>query len=752
MAHSAPSFSAVVLLSCLILLILPSPAAAFGAGNIPSIAQIEGNNFRHGDIEDFLKTVAFIKGHKWTSMMVKRVYFGNWLRDYSQAVDVGSLKGVSAPTIRILVWVLSFLSFGYATEEFEVTEERLGVYRPEEHIDNPKDYADNADARTYDPRLRGPIQPVELEVDRQSGMKNYIANESGGWATSAGYVKFSFARSIHFGRLYTNGAGSSRGKEADLCEALRCLGQGLHCMEDFGAHTNYCELALRELGFRDVFPHTGVATEIDLHGHRVFPLVTGTFGAVDFLHSVLGEATDHFTQTEVEEMDLALKGAEQAQSGNSGNRGLFGSGGGGPEIISLLAKVPGQGSGLAATARDLQAQSVAQANVFAREKADSNSFAAPPQGGNTNQVPGMSESFDPIATAKKIYPILEFRDRVVKAINATIAKIPGLEALVEKISETLSIFILSLLAPFVRPIIDAVSKSLKEGSTGVVQASANQQFEPWNDPHCTNPTHSMLSKDHFSNRLNGVAGRVAATILQYVTPRILYAWQNPGVPVDEVMADIVRVFHHPAIRNESLEIHRNMFNTVRKWVDEQPDRNDLNNLLSSESVKAGKNHHINEYSGAKGLEGGHSHGSLGGHGKTSGSIWTEIQSRDLGSMAGGDGFPQTNYLSPSPQTGSPIHSPGTPNFGYQNHHAYDRPSSAGGYLSPQGGYESDPPPLGNYQQGYNQGYQQPLYQQPPYGGGPYGGPPPQQWQEAPPQQWQGGPPPQGWPPQPPGQY
>jgi len=30
-------------------------------------------------------------------------------------------------------------------------------------------------------------------------MKNYIARE-GGWATSAGYVKFSFARSIHFGR------------------------------------------------------------------------------------------------------------------------------------------------------------------------------------------------------------------------------------------------------------------------------------------------------------------------------------------------------------------------------------------------------------------------------------------------------------------------------------------------------------------------------------------------------------------------
>jgi hypothetical protein len=119
MALSTPSFGSLILVAYLILIVLPSPAAAFGAGNIPSIAQIEGLNFRHGgmetyifvtvkadiilDIEDMLKTIAFIKGHKWTSMMVKRVYFGNWLRDYSQAVDVGSLKGVSAPTIRILV-------------------------------------------------------------------------------------------------------------------------------------------------------------------------------------------------------------------------------------------------------------------------------------------------------------------------------------------------------------------------------------------------------------------------------------------------------------------------------------------------------------------------------------------------------------------------------------------------------------------------------------------------------------------------
>lgn len=158
------------LLLCLIaLILLARPAAAFGAGNIASIAKIEGHNWRHGDIEDMLKNVAFLKGHKWSSMMIKRVYFGNWLRDYSQAVDVGTLKGVQGGAIRLLVWVLGFMSFGYATAEFEVSDEWLGCYRPEEHIDNPKDYADNVDARQYDPRLRPPVTQAEVAVDIDTG-------------------------------------------------------------------------------------------------------------------------------------------------------------------------------------------------------------------------------------------------------------------------------------------------------------------------------------------------------------------------------------------------------------------------------------------------------------------------------------------------------------------------------------------------------------------------------------------------------
>lgn len=518
MASSRYGFGSFLLVVAIILVVMPGKAAAFGAGNIPSIAQVEGHNWRHGDIEDMLKTIAFLHGKKWTTLMVQRTYFGNWLRDYSQAVDVGSLKGVNAATIRILVWVLSFLANGYATEEFEVTEDRLGVYRPEEHIDNPLGYADGLDARTFDKRLRGPVAAVETEIDMRTGMKNYIANEQGNWATSAGYLRFSIGRSVHYGRLYCHGS-HGKGKEEDLCEALRCLGQALHCMEDFSAHSNYCELALRELGYHDVFTHCGSASEINLRGKRVFPLVTGTFGGVDFLHSVLGEANDHFTQSEVDQLDIALKNSEQSSgpSGGSSSRGFGGSFGDGvTDFISLVGQLPGIGGGMASEARNLKRMAEDQERQNEREESYSGTRA------NVNIVPGMSENFDPVKVSRQIYPILEFRDKIVKSINRGIAKIPGLEKLLEHISETLTAFVLGLLAPFIRPIINAVTKVLKDGSSGVISASAQSQLEPWKNPNCTDPTHSMLSKDHFTNVLNPCAGRIAAAILQYVTPYVYF--------------------------------------------------------------------------------------------------------------------------------------------------------------------------------------------------------------------------------------
>jgi hypothetical protein len=97
----ATSFSTTVLLSLGLFLLLAGPAHAFGAGNIASLSAVEGlnckqscilNNYptnvssgRHGDIEDTLLNLYMSKaagGKKFDKMMVARVYFGNWLRDY----------------------------------------------------------------------------------------------------------------------------------------------------------------------------------------------------------------------------------------------------------------------------------------------------------------------------------------------------------------------------------------------------------------------------------------------------------------------------------------------------------------------------------------------------------------------------------------------------------------------------------------------------------------------------------------------
>ncbi|KAK5662841.1 hypothetical protein OQA88_6252 [Cercophora sp. LCS_1] len=712
MAGFRMSGGSMLLVFAIILIVLPGRAAAFGAGNIPSIAQVEGHNWRHGDIEDMLKELVFLHGKKWSSMNVGRVYFGNWLRDYSQAVDVGSLKGVNAATIRILVWVLSFLANGYATEEFEVTEERLGVYRPEEHIDNPLGYADGEDARKYDKRLRGPVDPRELGIDPRTGMKNYIANEDGGWATSAGYLRFSFARSIHYGRVYLHGSGGSSGKEEDLCEGLRCLGQALHTMEDFSAHSNYCELALLELGYRDVFPHCGRDTQINLRGRRVYPLVTGTFGAVDFLHSVIGEATDHFTQSEVDEMNSALQNAQQYSQnvglGPTTSRGLFGSSSsGGSDFISLVSKLPIGGDGLASQARDLKAASAAQE----RE----NTRAA-----NENLVPGMSPNFDPVKVAKQIYPILEFRDRVVRSISNTISKIPGLESLLEKVGETLTAFIFGLLAPFVQPIIKQVSQVLKDGSSNIISSSAKSQLEPWSNSLCDNPTHSMLSKDHFTNVLNSCAGRVAATILKYVVPRILYAWENPGVPVNEVVDDVLRAFHHPAIRDDRCQIQRDMFETVRGWTQDSKHRHEINQLLSSQSVKEGNNHILPAGSTARSL-GGCGHGD-GGHGKTRGGLWDKVQTRDT-STSPRPGSRPTSSSGGYGRSSRPTSSSGPSGYGHAQDYYSSHQQQQGGYGGPASPPLPSSPGYGYHNTGYNQGYQQPQ-QQPPYAQPSYAQPPP----------------------------
>lgn len=343
-------------------------------------------------------------------------------------------------------------------------------------------------------------------------------------------------------------------------------------LTDYSAHSNYTELALIELGERNVFPHVGRNTEVRIQGARgpVYPIVTGTFGGTDFLHSVMGELSDKATQSEVQELEGAI-----SDSANKENASM---------IKELLSQLP---DGLFG-----DKDQAGKADELAE-----NSQAAQMQ--NMNISPKEPEAFTQQMgeIVKQIYPIIEWHDEIMQSISEFIENVPILPELIEQLQDQLNIFVFSLLAPFVLPIIRQVKTELATGSSEIIESSRNEQHIVFNDDRCSDPTHSMLSKDHFSNVLNEPAGKVASQVLKWVVPQIVECWDNERVDADRTIQRIVTgVFHHPALReygDDGARDGRNlMFGVVEGWWRQKSEREreDLRDKLSRNGVEQGRNH------------------------------------------------------------------------------------------------------------------------------------------------------------------
>ncbi|GAA5960368.1 hypothetical protein JCM21900_003530 [Sporobolomyces salmonicolor] len=740
---------------------LPS-VHAFGAGNIPAWAYLENKAFRHGDIEDVLaelikKSGGFPgRGSAWGGLDIKRVYFGNWLRDYSQAMDIAGLTKLSKQTIINLIMALGFLAHGYATGEFEVTEERLGVYLCTEHIDNPKGYAADqpgGDARHVDPRLRPPVDPRELEIDPRTGMKNYIANESGTWDTSSRLVRERIRQCIDFGRRARNGGG-----EKDLYEAYRLLGTLLHTLEDFSAHSNWCELSLLRLGYSQVFCHVGDAVRVQSPAGMCPPLVTGSFGGSDFIHSLLGEATDHISEASVSDLSKAMDGAKSRSMDSSGSANT---------LRKMLFDLPGgSGSGLSREMQDVEDIRTRASN-------------------------GQMNDMSPQELHKALWQVLVFRDNVVKAIESTIEKIPGLSSLVEKITNGVNAFVFTTIEPLLKPIMGQATQVLSQGSAAVI--NNNDQYEVFNNPHASDPTHSFLAKDHFSLILNEPAGQIAILILRHTVKLIVKAWDDTSMNPDMVASDVLSALHHPFWYDDSSSIQREMGAYLKSWIDGQNpgDKAYILKCLTKDSVRS----HSNHRKGHKADQVGHGCGGeynsvlmphgvgafaqqhipgastvMGGFNQAqntfqqfSGATKPYLGREMDGQGAGGFQEPPAGFMPPPGGPPQSVHggAPSFDEFSSSSSSSMPQPShynsSGGGYQSgpsydmpprPEP-YQQDQPPFGgggphSYGQGHAHHHQLP---HPPS----YGGPPANQY-GAPPQDQYGAPPPQGWgglPPPPP---
>lgn len=226
--------------------------------------------------------------------------------------------------------------------------------------------------------------------------------------------------------------------------------------------------------FKDVFPYVGEEAKVATKRGPAPPLVTGTFGALDFYQSLLGEIDDKAAASNFKELDLRL--------GRSGIANSI------ANLIRILGLLPGTG--------DLLRQ------------------ATEVKAGTVN---GPTISFEqykkvPNSLWQKVEPAFRLRDNIARWLTENISiNIPIISGLIASLSEAIDEFVFAILGVFVKPIIDEIRKILTKQKELLLQEEekikdANESiFASGSKSH--DPTHTQLAKDHFDSRLNSIAGK-----------------------------------------------------------------------------------------------------------------------------------------------------------------------------------------------------------------------------------------------------
>lgn len=151
------------------------------------------------------------------------------------------------------------------------------------------------------------------------------------------------------------------------------------------------------------------------------------------------------------------------------------------------------------------------------------------------------EDMSPQEIHAVLWQVLTFRDSVVKKIEKTIEKIPGLGPLIEKLMDSISVFVFTTLEPFLKPLLKTATQGLMSASGEVIDT--HDQYEVFNDPQASDPTHSFLSKDHFNLILNEPAGQLAKIIVQNTVTQVVKAWDNTSMNVHQTTEEILECLY-----------------------------------------------------------------------------------------------------------------------------------------------------------------------------------------------------------------
>ncbi|MFL6258569.1 MAG: OmpA family protein [Thermoanaerobaculia bacterium] len=175
------------------------------------------------------------------------IYFGNWQRDMSQllAPALHQYLGAGAASVCDLIFeIVDVLSEAKFSRRLD--RNRFGTYRWEEHIDNPRDFGVALSPSTCAPvaeALRARNAELEPEAPR---WRLNLWNE--GPDATPTY--------LHISRRYVLRQLNLALVSGRTARGLEHLGNALHTVEDFYAHSNFIELGYNLLGGDD--PRTGL--------------------------------------------------------------------------------------------------------------------------------------------------------------------------------------------------------------------------------------------------------------------------------------------------------------------------------------------------------------------------------------------------------------------------------------------------------------------------------------------------------------
>lgn len=207
----------------------------------------------------------------------------------------------------------------------------------------------------------------------------------------------------------------------------------------------------------------------------------------------------------------------------------------------------------------------------------------------------------PNAIWTAIAPMLQFHDQIAKFMleHEEQFKVSFLSEAKKEIGETIDTLTYKYLAFFIEPAVKVMRDALKNSKELIEsQDSALRAYtdvDIWK-PSATgsDPSHSILSKDHYSNVLNPVAGRVSLALINYATQKVVRAWEDPSLEPNAVVKSILEGFHNPYYIDPQSDVQKAMYSAVTSWWQTRTEEKKqfLNRVLTKDGVRDNLNNPV----------------------------------------------------------------------------------------------------------------------------------------------------------------